>query len=433
MDVKIVNWSADAPAPALSPFLDRAAFDPEAEAVARRVLDDIRTNGEPAVLKCIREYDGASLTAETLRVSPAETAEARDSIDTDFRNAVREAHRRISAFSTAGMKKNWMTSSGRGGTMGEQFSPFDRVGIYVPGGAAPLASTVLMTVTLARVAGVPEIVVCTPCDRKGAVNPCLLYACETAGATEVYKAGGVQAIGLMAYGIPSVPKVQKIVGPGGAFVTAAKRCVYGDVALDLVAGPSEIAILADETALAEHVAADLLSQAEHGTGFEKALLVTTSHDLARNVQKELLRQRETLSRREAVRKVMEKGMLLVHVNTLDEGMELCNRFAPEHLEIMVREPRIWLRKVRAAGAVFVGTWTPEAVGDFVAGPSHVLPTGGSAAQFSGLTVDDFRRRSSYIAYTRADLQDALPFVEAFARVEGLDAHGRSAQARFRKI
>jgi histidinol dehydrogenase len=433
VDVKIVKWSPNEPSPEVSAFLERPAFDAEAEKVAGTVLADIRQNGDKAVSRYVKEFDGASLEPGDFRITASELAQVREGIDSEFRAAAREVHKRIMAFSTAGMKKNWVTFSAKGGTMGEQFVPFDRVGFYIPAGQAPLVSTVLMTVTLARVAGVAEIVACTPADKNGKVDPYLLYTFELAGATEIYRVGGIQAIGMMAYGTPSVRKVQKIVGPGGAYVTAAKKLVYGDVALDLVAGPSEVAILADETAVAEHVAANLLSQAEHGTGFEKAILVTSSSELARSVQRELVRQRESLSRKEGIRKVMERGMLLIVVNNLDDGMELCNRFAPEHLEIMVREPRNWLRKVRAAGAIFVGAWTPEAVGDFVAGPSHVLPTGGTAAMFSGLTVDDFRRRSSFIAYTRADLQDALPFIEAFGRVEGLDAHARSARVRFRRI
>ena len=287
-----------------------------------------------------------------------------------------------------------------------------------------------MTVTLARVAGVPEVVACTPCGKDRLVNPAMLNALEMAGATEIYRVGGVQAIGMMAYGTETCRKVQKIVGPGGTYVTAAKRLVYGEVALDLVAGPSEIAVLADDTATARYVAADLLSQAEHGTGFEKALLVTPSGRLAEDVQQEVEQQVVILNRREASERMMPEGMLLVVVNNLDEGMELVNRFAPEHLEIMVREPKTWLMKVRSVGAVFVGSWSPEAAGDFVAGPSHVLPTGGAAARFSGLSVDDFRRRSSFIAFTRADLFDVLPVIESFGEMEGLDAHSRSARVRF---
>jgi histidinol dehydrogenase len=317
-----------------------------------------------------------------------------------------------------------------GGEVGERFVALERVGVYVPGGTAPLVSSALMTATLARVAGVEEIVACTPCRADGTVDPVMLYALKLAGATEIYRVGGIQAIGLMAFGAGRVRKVEKIVGPGNRFVTAAKRQVYGEVALDLVAGPSEIAVLADETAEARCVAADLLSQAEHGTGWEKALLVTTRERLAREVARELGAQAARLSRREAVMTVLRKGTLLVVVPRLEDGMRLCNTFAPEHLELLVRAPRRWLKRVRHAGAVFVGRWTPECVGDFVAGPSHVLPTGGAAVRFSGLTVDDFRKRSSYMAFSRADLKAVLPVLETFGEVEGLDAHARSARVRF---
>jgi len=430
MEIKIAKWAADKPSSIVTSFLKRPAFDPTAEAAARTVLEDIRLNGDVAVLKAIKDFDGVSLSPANMRVTMAELAEAREIVDAKFRVAARETYKRVTTFSRAGMKKDWKIFSPKGGELGEQFVPLDRVGVYIPGGQAPLVSTVFMTVTLARVAGVQEIVVCTPSDSRGKINPYILFALEMAGATEIYRVGGIQAIGLMAYGTKTVPRVQKIVGPGGAYVTAAKKLVYGEVALDLVAGPSEIAILADETAPPECVAADLLSQAEHGTGLEKAILVTTSNVLATKVAEQLVAQAETLSRKTAIHKVLEKGTLIVVVNTLDEGMELCNQFAPEHFEILVREPRSWLRKVRTAGAVFFGMWTPESVGDFVAGPSHVLPTGGTATMFSGLTVDDFRRRTSFMAFTRADLQETLPVIEAFGRVEGLDAHARAARIRF---
>jgi len=430
MEIKIAKWAADKPSTLVTSFLRRPAFDPVAETAARTILEDIRLNGDVAVLKAIKDFDGVSLHPSKLRVTMAELAEARETVDAQFRVAARETYKRVTTFSRAGMKKDWKIFSPKGGELGEQFVPLDRVGVYIPGGQAPLVSTVFMTVTLARVAGVQEIVVCTPSDSEGKVNPYILFALEMAGATEIYRVGGIQAIGMMAYGTKTVPRVQKIVGPGGAYVTAAKKLVYGEVALDLVAGPSEIAILADETAPPECVAADLLSQAEHGTGMEKAILVTTSNALAAKVAEQLVAQAETLSRKTAIHKVLEKGTLIVVVNTLDEGMELCNQFAPEHFEILVREPRSWLRKVRTAGAVFFGMWTPESVGDFVAGPSHVLPTGGTANMFSGLTVDDFRRRTSFMAFTRADLQETLPVIEAFGRVEGLDAHARAARIRF---
>jgi len=430
MNVNIAKWSPKESSPEVDKLLKRETFDAEAEEVAVKVLEDVRTGGNRAVSKYVKRYDGVTLAAAGFRVKPPELADARVVVDDDFRTSLREAHQRIIAFARAGARKDWSTSSPRGGSLGEQFTPLDRVGVYVPGGAAPLVSSALMTVTLAKVAGVPEIVACTPCNTKKKINPYLLNALEVAGATEIYKVGGIQAIGLMAYGTKTIKKVQKIVGPGAAHVTAAKRQVYGHVALDLVAGPSEIAVLGDITADPRYVAADLLSQAEHGSGHEKAILVTPSSKLAKSVQKELASQAAELAKRDVVERVMKKGMLIVLVNTLDDGMVLCNLFAPEHLELMVSEPRNWLKKVRCAGAVFVGAWSPESAGDYVAGPSHVLPTGGAARMFSGLTVDDFRRRSSFIAFTRADLNDALRVIETFGRVEGMEAHAKAARIRF---
>lgn len=411
-------------------FLARPAFDARAERTAREALADIRQNGDAAVVRFARRFDGVDLRPAELRVTDAELSEARRKVDRDCRVSMREAHRRIAAFAAAGLRKDWGIRAPGGGWVGEKFVPLDRVGIYVPGGAAPLVSTVLMTVTLAKVAGVPEIVVCTPCGADRRINAALLYALSVGGATEIYRVGGIQAIGLLAYGTGTVRKVQKIVGPGGPYVTAAKRAVYGDVALDMVAGPSEIAVLADAGADPRHVAADLLSQAEHGTGWEKALLVTTSQAVAEAVAGELERQVVNLSRAEAIRKVMGRGMMLVIVGNLREALDLCNRFAPEHLEVMVRNPRRCLNGIRKAGAIFLGPWTAESAGDFAAGPSHVLPTGGTAAMFSGLTVDDFRRRSSVISLTRRDLADLLPVIETFGRLEGLDAHANSARVRF---
>ncbi len=429
-DIRLISWSPDRSVPVLTRFLKRPAVDPKAEEVAQRVLDDIRRKGNTAVLRYIREYDGVKLTASKLAVSSEEIQTAREQVDREFRLAAGEALQRIIRFSRAAMRRDWSISSPKGGQIGERFVPIERVGAYIPGGAAPLVSTALMTVGLARVAEVPEIVACTPAGKNGRVNPYLLYALDLAGATEIYRIGGIQAIGAMAYGTKTVPRVQKIVGPGGPYVTAAKRLVYGRVALDMVAGPSEIAIFADDSVSPAHVAADLLSQAEHGTGQEKALLVTSSMRLAEAVRKELLKQAEYLDRQGPVYEVLHRGTLLVAAETLEAGMDLINEFAPEHLELMVREPRAWLKKVRAAGAVFVGPWTPESVGDFAAGPSHVLPTGGTAAMFSGLSVDDFRKRMSVMLFTSADLKETLPVIEAFGRVEGLDAHARSASIRF---
>ncbi len=431
--VKRVSWRQDRRSVVVQRFLERPAFDDQAEVVAREVLADIAQRGDAAVMEYAQRFDGTTFPkASAMRVSKAEIKAASKQVDADFKRAARATRARVREFAQASLKRNWEMSTAAGGRLGERFVPLERVGVYVPGGKAPLASTALMTAPLAVVAGVPEIVGCTPCGADGTVNPYLLYAMDLAGCTEIYRVGGIHAIGLMAYGTRSVPKVLKIVGPGGTYVTAAKRQVYGHVALDLVAGPSEIAVLADDSADPRFVAADLISQAEHGTGHEKVLLVTTSPELADAVEREMLVQSGELSRCDAIRRVMREGMLIVVVESVGAGMELCNRFAPEHFELLVRQPKRWLAKATCAGAVFVGPWTPEPVGDFAAGPSHVLPTGGAAAMFSGLTVDDFTRRTSFMAYTKQDLEAALPIVEAFGRVEGLDGHARSARIRFEK-
>lgn len=431
-EIRIETWSPDKPSRTVRQFLERPSIDARADATARAALSEIRERGEAAVLEYVAKYDGVSLTAKQLPVTQAELDQSVRDVDASFKRAVREAEKRISDFAKAGMKRSWRQKTALGGQLGEKMTPFDRVGVYIPGGSAPLASTVMMTVIPARVAGVREIAACTPARRDGSVNPYLLYALRQAGATEVYRVGGIQAIGLMAYGAGRIRKVQKIVGPGGPFVTAAKRAVYGDVALDMVAGPSEIAVLADEEANPAYVAADLLSQAEHGSGLEKSLLVTSSRKLAERVQKEMLRQTEQLSRRDLIRRVLVSGTLIVVVNNLEDGMALCNDFAPEHFELLVKNPRRWVDRVRAAGAIFIGPWTPESAGDFVAGPSHVLPTGGTARMFSGLTADDFLRRSSVVELSRSELKTLLPAIEAFGRVEGLDGHARSASIRFQK-
>ena len=425
----IVAWNSKGRFPKVAAFLERSSVETDAMDAAASILKRVRKQGDKAVVAAAKKFDGSRMTTQTMRVSEAEIQTAKQLVDDDFKRAAKEAHKRITLFSAKSLRDDWTMPTPKGG-LGERFIPFDRVGAYIPGGAAPLASTALMTLTLAKVAGVKELVACSPAARDGSLNPYIIYALHLAGATEIYKVGGVHAIGAMAYGTESIKKVRKIVGPGGPYVTAAKRQVYGDVALDMVAGPSEIAVLCDGSANPAHMAADLLSQAEHGTGSEKSLLVTTSVKLAHQIREEVLQQSKTLMRTGPIRDVMEKGMLLVSVKSLSEGIELCNRFAPEHMELVVRQPQKWVPKILTAGALFVGPYTPEAVGDFVAGPSHVLPTGGTCHYFSGLTVEDFRRRSSLVQYTEADLRDTLPVVQAFGRVETLDGHARSATIRF---
>ncbi|MGE4489340.1 MAG: histidinol dehydrogenase [Kiritimatiellales bacterium] len=431
-DAPILKYSAKGRSTRIEDFLLRPPVEKGADKIAADVLAEIRKRGDSAVVKYARQFDRSTVTLATLRVTKVEISEAKKAVDADFKKAAKEAHARIADFATAGLRKDWTMPAPQGGWLGEKFVPLDRIGAYIPGGAAPLASTALMTVTLAKVAGVKERIACTPASPEGKVNPYILFALDLAGATEIYKVGGIQAIGAMAYGTKTIGKVQKIVGPGGPYVTAAKRLVYGDVALDMVAGPSEIAVFADDAANPVHVAADLLSQAEHGTGSEKALLVTTSERLAKAVRAELDVQSKTLSRKGPVSKVLARGCILVTVPNIGKGIELCNRFAPEHMEIIVKNAESVAAKIHTAGAIFIGPWTPESVGDFAAGPSHVLPTGGTAAFFSGLTVEDFRRRVSLIHFTKEDLEETVSVVEAFGRVETLDAHARSATVRLEK-
>ena len=430
--IRIIDWSVAKPqSKIVTRFLQRSAFPEEAEKAAAEVLSAIRAEGDAAVARYVAKFEGAKLTPKKFRVTDRELAAAEAQVPSALKRAVKDAHARVMRFSKASLRAPWTMKTPKGGTAGEFYSPMDRVGVYVPGGTAPLASTSVMTVTLAKAAGVKEIVACTPAGPTGTPNPVLLYALKLAGATEVYRVGGIQAIGLMAFGTKTVRKVQKIVGPGNAYVTAAKRQVYGFVGIDQVAGPSEIAVLADGTVPAAWVAADLLSQAEHGSGWEKSLLVTPSRAFAEEVKKEMLAQTETLSRKALVRRVFDRdGVLIAVTPSLADGLELVNRFAPEHFEIMCKDATKLMKGVRSAGAVFAGAWTPESAGDFVAGPSHVLPTGGAANMFNGLTPDDFRRRHSFVAFTRGDLAETAPTIAAFAQVEGLDAHGRAASIRF---
>jgi len=430
LDIPILKWTPHLESPEVEAFLRRPAVDADAEATAREVLEAIAAEGDAAVARYTEKFNGAKLPPAQFAVGKDERLAAVEAAPLDLKRALREVDTRVSRFAKAGQRRDWNMATPKGGVLGELFTPLQRVGVYVPGGAAPLVSTVLMTVTLARVAGVPEIVACTPCGPDGTVNPDLLCALEVAGATEVYRVGGIQAIGAMAHGTETIRKVQKIVGPGGPFVAAAKKLVYGLVDLDMVAGPSEIAVVADETAVPLHVAADLLSQLEHGSGREKALLATVQMSFAKKVLQEMNRLMRVSGRAELIARAAEKGAAMVVCDTTESAVELVNRFAPEHCELMLKEPRRWVKKVRNAGAVFVGAWTPESAGDFVAGPSHVLPTGGTAACWSGLTVDSFRKRTSVISFTRADLQEARPIIEEMGRTEGLDGHARSAAVRF---
>lgn len=314
----------------------------------------------------------------------------------------------------------------QGGTVGEKFDPLQRVGIYVPGGTAPLVSTVLMTVTLAKVAGCPEIVVCSPPP----VNPALLYAAHIAGATEVYQLGGAQAIAAMALGTQSIQRVVKIFGPGNAYVTAAKKLLFGYVGIDLLSGPSELLVVADDSAEPGFIAADMLAQAEHGSGYERVWLVTTSQRVLEATQAEIHKQVGGLKRREFVQRALTNSGVFVLAKDIKQAIDITNQFAPEHCELMTKNDTKVSRAIRTAGAIFLGPWTPTVVGDYLAGPSHELPTGGAGTMFAGLTVDQFQRRTSVVELSRKALDKSLPALEAFGTVEGLDAHVASARIRF---
>jgi histidinol dehydrogenase len=410
-------------------LFSRSAFDPETESAVAAILAAVRQRGDAALSEYARTFDHVTLEPAEFRLPTADIEAAAAQVDRPTKQAIRAAVRNLTTFARQSLPREWSFSPRPGVSVGERYTPLSRVGCYVPGGTAPLISTVVHTAALARAAGVPQIVLTTPPGPDKRLNPALLFAAREAGVTEIYRLGGVYAIGALAYGTASVPRVEKIVGPGNAYVTAAKRQVYGYVALDLVAGPSEIMILADETAEARFVAADMLSQAEHGSGREQAVLVTTAPGLIDAVLDELAVQSATLGRSACVKQVLEKGVFLIEARDLAEATALANRYAPEHLEIMTRRAAAVGRRITAAGAIFLGPWTPEPVGDFVAGPSHVLPTGGAARYFSGLTVGQFLRRLSVVRYDRPALLSEIPHIESFAAAEGLDAHGRSARIR----
>lgn len=404
-------------------------FDRKVELAARDIIDAVRARGNGALLEMTERFDRARLRADQLPVTKAELLQASLKADDSLRNAIQLASRNIERFSRKSLRKNWSMVNAQGARVGEKFDPFQRVGIYIPGGTAPLVSTALMTVLLARVAGCSQIVVCTPCAPDGSVNPALLFAVRHAGATEIYRLGGAQAIAAMAFGTASIRRVQKIFGPGNAYVVAAKRLLFGHVAIDLLPGPSEVLVLADDSADPRFIAADLLAQAEHGSGHERVWLVTTSLQLISAVEKEVARQLRPLARRAFIQRALDANGWLIQVKTIDQAVALINQVAPEHCQVMVRKAPEVAEKISTAGALFIGPYSPTVLGDYVAGPSHTLPTGGAGMSFAGLTVDQFQRRTSVVEYSRLALKKSLAAVQKFAEMEGLDAHAASAAVR----
>ncbi len=405
-------------------------FDPVIEQRTRAILDAVAARGDEAVLDFTEKFDGAKLSAEQLAVTREELLIASLKADESLRSAVAEAEKNIASFAKKSRRKNWQAKNSHGATVGEKFDPFQRVGVYIPGGTAPLVSTALMTITLAKVAGCKDIVVCTPCGKDGSINPAILFAARAAGATEIYRIGGAQAVGAMAYGTKTIRRVQKIFGPGNAYVSMAKRLLFGRVAVDLLAGPSDVLILADDSATPKFVTADMLAQAEHGSGHERVWLVTNSSKVIKAVEKEVAKQLPKLSRRDMIQRVLDRNVWLIQVKSIADGVALTNQIAPEHCEVITKDARKVSAGIVTAGALFLGNYSPTVLGDYVAGPSHVLPTDGAGESFAGLTVDQFQRRTSVAEYSRGALKKALPAVQKFAEMEGLDGHGKSAEARF---
>ena len=399
------------------------------EAAVADILANVKEKGDEALFSYTKEFDKVEVTPETIRATEEEIEEAYKAVDASLLEVIRKALVNIRSYHEKQRQNSWFTSTENGTMLGQKVTPLNRVGVYVPGGKAVYPSSVLMNIVPAKVAGVPHIVMTTPPGKDGKVNPSTLVAAKEAGADEIYKVGGAQAIGALAYGTASIPKVDKIVGPGNIFVALAKKAVYGHVSIDSIAGPSEILVLADETANAHYVAADLLSQAEHDE-MASAILITTSTELAQNVEKEIEGYLKVLSRKEIIEKSLENFGYILIAEDMDEAIEAANEIASEHMEIVTKNAFEVMMKVRNAGAIFIGEYSSEPLGDYFAGPNHVLPTNGTAKFFSALSVDDFIKKSSIVYYSKSALQEIHKDIIQFASSEQLTAHANSIAVRF---
>lgn len=399
------------------------------EATVRSIIEDIKARGDEAVFECTKKFDRAEITGSNFQVTEEEIRAAYKEVPPELLDVVRKALVNIRAFHEKQKQNSWITTTEKGTILGQKITPMQRVGVYVPGGKAAYPSSVLMNIVPAKVAGVEEVIMTTPCSAQGKVNPVVLVAANEAGADRIFKVGGAQAIAALAFGTESIPKVDKIVGPGNIFVALAKKAVYGNVSIDSVAGPSEILVLADETANPRYVAADLLSQAEHDE-MASAVLVTTSEDLARKVSAEVDGFLKILSRREIIQKSLDNFGRILVARSRQEAIDAANEFAPEHLEIVMRDAFEVMTKIRNAGAIFIGEYSSEPLGDYFAGPNHILPTSGTARFFSPLSVDDFVKKSSIIHYSREALKEIHKDIEQFAKCEQLTAHANSIAVRF---
>ena len=399
------------------------------ESAVDEILKNVKEKGDEALFAYTKEFDKTEVTKETIRVTEEEIKEAYEAVDPALIEVIRKALVNIRSYHEKQRQNSWFTTEAKGTMLGQKVTPLERVGVYVPGGKAVYPSSVLMNIVPAKVAGVDQIVMTTPPGKDGKVNPSTLVAAKEAGADEIYKVGGAQAIGALAYGTESIPKVDKIVGPGNIFVALAKKAVYGYVSIDSIAGPSEILVLADETANPRYVAADLLSQAEHDE-LASAILITTSREFAAKVSEEVDGFVKILSRKEIIQKSLDNFGYILIAENMDEAIETANAIASEHMEIVTANPFEVMMKVRNAGAIFIGENSSEPLGDYFAGPNHVLPTNGTAKFFSALSVDDFVKKSSIVYYSREALREIHKDIEQFATSEQLTAHANSIAVRF---
>lgn len=401
----------------------------EYEDTVNDILKNIRGKRDKALFEYTSKFDGFTLTPDNIRVTKSEIEEAYTKLDPEYIEVIRKAAANISAFHKKQLRNSWFETKPDGSLLGMKITAIEKLGVYVPGGKAAYPSSVLMNIIPAKVAGVDRIIMCTPPGKTGVIDPGTLVAADIAGADEIYRAGGAQAIGSMAFGTESIPKVDKITGPGNIFVALAKKAVYGFVSIDSIAGPSEVMVLADETANPRYVAADLLSQAEHDE-LASAILVTTDEKLADAVNAQIEEFLKTLSRAEIIRKSLDNYGYILIASDLDEAIDTVNSIASEHLEILTKNPFETMSRVRNAGAIFLGEYSSEPLGDYFAGPNHILPTNGTARFFSPVNVDDFIKKSSVIYYTKEALTRDHEAIELFAKNEGLTAHANSIHVRF---
>lgn len=429
--MRIVKLTNDTKNKLMTDLLKRTTDDyGEQEAIVKDIIKNVHDNGDAAVFEYTKKFDKADINASNVKVTDAEIEEAYGLMDGDLIEVIRKAIKNIKDFHELQKRNSWINTYDNGSVLGQRVTPIESAGVYVPGGKAAYPSTVLMNVIPAKVAGVQKIVMTTPCNAEGKVYPTTLVAAKEAGVTDIYKIGGAQAIAALAYGTESIPKVDKIVGPGNIFVAIAKRLCYGHVSIDSIAGPSEILVLADETANPEYVAADLLSQAEHDE-LASATLVTTSEKLAKEVSEWVDKFIAELSRKDIIQKSIDNFGNIFVADNMADAVDATNEIAPEHLEIITANPWETMTHVKNAGAIFLGEYSSEPLGDYFAGPNHVLPTNGTARFFSPLGVDDFVKKSSIICYSEEALRAVHTDIEIFAKAEGLTAHANSIAVRFK--